>query len=303
MAHRAFIDLNPLIAAVDALCFRCSAIEGGDAVKRNPFGWPLSGELALRRLPTRDDDDDVPALRHSLHRLRKYQRRLFAGKRHGVLLVVQGMDAAGKDSLIRTLARGLDPVAFRAHSFGRPQGEELSHDFLWRVWRHLPARGQLVAFNRSHYEAVLSARLWPVPGEVPDPDWAGRYRAINEFEGHLHREGTRLVKVWLNTSPEERRHRLLNRLDSPRKRWKFDAADLDAWRARDRYLALAEETLTATHSEHAPWYLIPNDDKHRARARMAALLASVLHGLAPDYPPEDPDTLRCYRSLLGGDTP
>lgn len=266
------------------------------------YGWPVGGRLDLRRLPTLDEGDGVASLRRSRKRMREYQRRLFAGKRYGVLLVVQGMDAAGKDSLIRTLARGLDPVAFRSHSFGRPEGEEVRHDFLWRVWRHLPALGQVVAFNRSHYEAVLSGRLWPVAGEAHDPDWLGRYRAINEFEGLLHREGTRVVKVWLNTSAEERRRRLLKRLESPRKRWKFDDADIEAWHARDRYVALADEVLMATHTEHAPWYLIPNDDKRRARARVAALLADTLQALAPDYPEEDQSCICRYRELLGGES-
>lgn len=264
----------------------------------DPFGWPRAGALDVRTLPTRVAATGVTALADSLHRVHEHQRRLYAGRRYGVLLVVQGLDAAGKDSLIRTLARGMDPAAFRAHSFARPLGEELHHDFLWRVWRHLPELGEVVAFNRSHYEAVLAERLWPT--STMTPDWRGRYRAINEFEGHLHREGTRVLKVWLNTSEAEQRRRLLKRLDKPGKRWKFDPSDIEGWRAREHYLALLNETLIATHTEHAPWHLIANDDKSAARARVAALLADLLESLAPDYPHENIDCIEHYRALLRG---
>ncbi|MFP1679748.1 polyphosphate kinase 2 family protein [Alloalcanivorax sp. C16-2] len=264
----------------------------------DPYGWPRAGALDVRQLPARVVGNGVAPLADSLERIHEHQRRLYAGRRHGVLLVVQGLDAAGKDSLIRTLARAMDPAAFRAHSFARPLGEEVDHDFLWRVWRHLPARGQVVAFNRSHYEAVLAERLWPTA--EPPPDWRGRYRAINEFEGHLHREGMRLVKVWLNTSRDEQRRRLLKRLDKPRKRWKFDPSDIESWRARDRYLALVNETLTATHTDHSPWHLIANDDKHAARARVAALMADLLATLAPEYPRENIGCIEHYKALLRG---
>ena len=263
------------------------------------FGWPSGPTLNVQSLPTDYQEPPQQELDAVLDGLHEYQRRLFANRRHGVLLVVQGLDAAGKDSLIRTLARAMDPAAFRVHAFSRPLGEEVDHDFLWRVWRHLPARGEVVAFNRSHYEAVLAERLWPT-GDI-GVDWRGRYRAINEFEGHLHREGTRLIKVWLNTSQDEQRRRLLKRLDKPRKRWKFDPSDMDSWRARDRYLALVNETLTATHTDHAPWHLIPNDDKPSARARVAGLLADLLESLAPEYPREDIDCIEHYRALLRGE--
>ena len=264
----------------------------------DPYGWPRAGALDVRQLPTVVGSHGVAPLADSLDRIHEYQRRLYAGRRYGVLLVVQGLDAAGKDSLIRTLARALDPAAFRAHAFARPLGEEVRHDFLWRVWRHLPERGEVVAFNRSHYEAVLAERLWPT--DDIGVDWRGRYRAIKEFEGHLHREGTRLIKVWLNTSEDEQRRRLLKHLDKPRKRWKFDPSDMESWRARDRYLALVNETLTATHTDHAPWHLIPNDDKPSARARVAGLLADLLESLAPEYPREDIDCIEHYRALLRG---
>ena len=261
------------------------------------FGWPSGPTLNVQSLPTRFPDSPEPCLDTALAGLQEYQRRLFGNRRNGVLLVVQGLDASGKDSLIRTLAGAMDPAAFRVHGFSRPLGEEVDHDFLWRVWRHLPARGEVVAFNRSHYESVLAERLWPVTEHSSD-DWPLKYEAINAFEQHLHREGTRIIKIWLNTSREEQRRRLLKRLDKPRKRWKFDPADVESWMARESYLTLVNETLTATHTLHAPWHLIPNDDKHRARAAVAQLLLSTLQELAPEYPREDLQCIEHYRREL-----
>ncbi|MCK5886225.1 MAG: polyphosphate kinase [Alcanivorax sp.] len=261
------------------------------------FGWPSGPTLNVQSLPTDFHEPPQQDLDTVLDSLHEYQRRLFANRRHAVLLVVQGLDAAGKDSLIRTLARAMDPAAFRVHAFSRPLGEEVDHDFLWRVWRHLPARGEVAAFNRSHYESVLAERLWPVTEHSSD-DWPLKYEAINAFEQHLHREGTRIIKIWLHTSQEEQRRRLLKRLDKPRKRWKFDTADVESWLARDAYLSLVNETLTATHTLHAPWHLIPNDDKKNVRAAVAALLLSTLKELAPEYPQENSECIEHYRKVL-----
>ena len=240
-----------------------------------------------------------PDLGSALHEINEYQRRLFANRKHSVLLVMQGLDASGKDSLIRTVAQAMDPAAFRAHNFGRPVGEEVRHDFLWRIWRHLPERGEVVAFNRSHYEAVWAERLWPVSGYSGD-DWSRKYDTINTFEKHLDREGTRIIKIWLNTSQEEQRKRLIKRLDTPRKRWKFDQADIQGWQARADYLQLVNEVLPATHTDWAPWHVVPNDNKGAARAVVARLLADALKSLAPDYPAEDRFCIDEYRALLSG---
>ncbi|MDF1782310.1 MAG: polyphosphate kinase [Alcanivoracaceae bacterium] len=261
------------------------------------FGWPQSGRLDVRSLPTQVSSKD---LAEAVELLREHQRRLHANRRYAVLLVVQGLDAAGKDSLIRTLANAMDPAAFRVHTFSRPVGDEIYHDFLWRVWRHLPERGEVVAFNRSHYESVLAERLWPVSA-YSSVDWPLKYEAINCFEQHLHREGTRVIKIWLNTSKDEQRRRLLKRLDKPRKRWKFDPSDVETWQRRDDYLDLVNETLMATHTEHAPWHVIANDDKAAARAEVAWILAHVLTELAPDYPTENEECIERYRHLLAGD--
>jgi len=244
-----------------------------------------------------DSTGSVPQLETSLQDIGEYHRRLWANRKRAVLLVIHGPDTSGKDSLVRTLATYIDPAGFRACSFGRPTETEAGHDFLWRVTPHLPAYGQVVTFNRSHHEAVISERIWPVrePGSY---DWNARYRAIREFEQHLVRAATLVVKIWLNLSEDEHRQRLLKRLDKPRKRWKFDDSDIEGWKQRGRFLANAGQALAATHTEQAPWLIVPGDRKPEARAIVAALLADWLKQLAPEYPQEHPDVLEEYRRLL-----
>jgi polyphosphate kinase 2 (PPK2 family) len=244
-----------------------------------------------------DDSVRLPPLQASLEDIGEYQRRLWANRRQALLLVVHGTDTSGKDSLIRTLATYTDPAGFHAWSFSRPVGQEVRHDFLWRVVPFLPGFGDMVAFNRSHHEAVISERLWPVWPE-DTYHWPSRYQSIREFERHLVQEGTTILKVWLNLSEDEHRRRLLARLDKPRKRWKFDKSDIEGWVRRAEYEALAEETLAATHTEEAPWFVVPADRKEQTRAIVAAMVAEQLKRLAPAYPHEDRKVLAEYRRLL-----
>jgi PPK2 family polyphosphate:nucleotide phosphotransferase len=239
----------------------------------------------------------LPALEASLEEIGEYQRRLWANRKRALLVVIHGPDTSGKDSLIRTLATYADPAGFHAWSFGRPNETEAAHDFLWRVTPYLPAYGQMVAFNRSHHEAVIGERVWPVR-DAGTYHWPARFEAIRNFERHLVSEGTCVVKIWLNLSEDEHKQRLLKRLDKPRKRWKFDRSDIEGWKQRTRYQAFAEEALAQTHTEEAPWFIVPGDRKPQARAIVAALLAGVLKQLAPDYPAEHPDVLEDYRQLL-----
>ncbi len=242
-------------------------------------------------------DDDLMPLEASLEDIGEYQRRLWSNGTKAVLLIVHGMDASGKDSLIRTLATYMDPAGFHAWSFSRPTGAETKHDFLWRVVPFLPAFGEVVAFNRSHHEAVIAERLWPVH-EPERYDWQARYGSIRAFEQHLVEEGTVIIKCWLKLSPEEHKRRLIKRLDKPRKRWKFDPSDIEAWQKRDEYIRYAEESIAATHTPEAPWLIIPADRKPVARALVAAVLAERLRTLAPEYPREDESVLKAYRKLL-----
>lgn len=239
----------------------------------------------------------LPDLSDALEQIGEYQRRLWARQKRSLLLVFHGLDASGKDSLIRTLATRMDPAGFHAWSFRRPQGPEIRHDFLWRVTPLLPARGEVAAFNRSHHEATISERAWPVH-DSSEYDWQARHRSLRQFEEHLCREGTAILKFWLNLSPDEHRQRLLKRLEDPRKQWKFDPSDVEAWQRREELLGYTEETVAATHSESAPWFIIPGDSKPEARAIVAGLVADQLKRLAPDYPDADHPTLEQYHTLL-----
>ncbi len=248
-----------------------------------------------------EEGEGIPALQPSLELIGEHQRRLWANGEKACLMVFHGLDASGKDSLVRTLATYMDPAGFHAWSFGRPNGIEAKHDFLWRVVPYLPALGELVAFNRSHHEAVMAERLWPVRDES-HYNWQARYSAIRAFEQHLVQEGTTVLKVWLHLSEEEHRQRLIKRLDKPRKRWKFDHSDIEAWKRRQEYLGVVEEAIAATHTPEAPWLILPGDRKPVARALMARILAEQLEALAPEYPQEDDEVLEQYRELLRKDS-
>ena len=241
--------------------------------------------------------DTLAPLKESLKTIGEYQRRLWANRKRSLLLIVHGPDASGKDSLIRTLATYMDPASFHAWSFSRPLGNEVRHDFLWRIMPVLPGFGEVTAFNRSHHEAVIAERAWPV--RDPDSyDWPQRYAAIRHFEQHLVSEGTHIVKCWLNLSTKEHRKRLRKRLDDPRKQWKFDPSDIDAWRRRNELTRYAEEAIAATHTPEAPWLILPGDRKGVARAILAHLVADQLMVLAPHYPSADQRLLKQYRKIL-----
>lgn len=274
---------------------------GNDVMEVSPFAGARCFDPEkprFRDYPTLlDDDEEIPALEASLEEIGEYQRRLWANRRRALLVVVHGPDTSGKDSLIRTLATYADPAGFHAWSFSRPQGAEVRHDFLWRVTSYLPGLGEMVVFNRSHHEAVIAERVWPVHA-ADSYNWDNRYQSICNFERHLVQEGTTILKVWLNLSEDEHRRRLLKRLDKPRKRWKFDKSDIDGWVRRSEYEAFAEEAMAATHTREAPWFVVPGDRKPRARAIVAKILAEQLRQLAPDYPSEDEAVLGEYRQLL-----
>ncbi|WP_166254962.1 polyphosphate kinase [Marinobacter salicampi] len=270
----------------------------------NPIPFPAEpwffepGKPRLADYPCKvADASTLPNLETSLKAIGEYQRRLWANREKAVLLIVHGTDASGKDSLIRTLAAYMDPAGFHAWSFSRPGGAEKHHDFLWRVTPMLPAFGEVAAFNRSHHEAVIAERAWPV-WQLHRYNWEARYASIRFFERHLVQEGTTVLKFWLNLSADEHRRRLLKRLDKPHKQWKFDPSDIEAWERRDELLGYAEEALAATHLPEAPWLIIPGDSKPNARAIIARLLADKLRELAPEYPSADKALLARYRRML-----
>jgi PPK2 family polyphosphate:nucleotide phosphotransferase len=231
-------------------------------------------------------------LEKNLEELEAAQDLLYADDRYAVLIVLQAMDAAGKDGTIKHVMSGVNPQGCQVFSFKQPSTEELDHNFLWRYMKCLPERGRIGIFNRSYYEDVLVVKVHPeildrqkLPtGKRGKSFWEGRYEDINAFERHLARNGTILLKFFLNVSKGEQKRRFLERLERPEKNWKFSAADLAERGRWDDYMAAYEEALNATSTEWAPWYVIPADHKWAARAIVADLLTTTLCSLDLHYP-------------------
>ena len=221
------------------------------------------------------------------------QQLHYASNRHALLLIFQGMDAAGKDGAIRHVMSGINPQGCEVSSFKQPNAEELEHDFLWRTTCRLPERGRIGIFNRSYYEEVLVVRVHPedlrnegLSKELRDDKskWEDRYRSIVDFEQHLDRNNTRVVKVFLHISKDEQRKRFLARIDDPDKNWKLSLADLHEKKFWKDYVKAYEECLGATSTHHAPWYVVPADDKDDARLIVSQIVLDALKALKPSYP-------------------
>lgn len=236
--------------------------------------------------------DGVALLGQKIELLAEYQARLAAQGTHGVLVVLQAIDAGGKDGTIRHVMSGVNPQGVSVHSFKVPSTLELNHDFLWRYAQRLPERGRLAIFNRSHYEEVLVVRVHPenlerqkLPPAARDGDvWTRRYREINDWERYLVDNGIAVVKIFLNLSNEEQRRRFLRRIDLPEKNWKFSAADVRERRYWDQYQDAFSEMLSHTSTEWAPWYVIPADRKWFARIGAGAVIVDTLMRIDPRYP-------------------
>jgi len=226
--------------------------------------------------------------------LADYQDRLAAQDTFGMLLVLQGIDAAGKDGTIKHVMSGVNPQAVEVRAFRQPSAEELDHDFLWRCQRALPGRGRIGIFNRSHYEEVLVVRVHPdllaaehMPAASGDV-WARRYREINDWERYLVDNGIHVVKVMLNLSKREQAKRFLKRIDHPEKNWKFSPSDVRERRYWDDYQRAFEDMLSHTSTKWAPWYVVPADHKWFSRLATAAVLVAALDAINPKYPAADP---------------
>ncbi|MEI7547861.1 MAG: polyphosphate kinase 2 family protein [Actinomycetota bacterium] len=214
-------------------------------------------------------------------RLEVLQQRLFAEERRSVLLVLQAMDAAGKDGTIRTIMSGVNPAGVHVSSFGVPGGPETQHDYLWRVHAEVPAKGQIGIFNRSHYEDVLIVR---VKGFAPRTVWSKRYDHIRGFEQLLADEGTTVIKCFLNVSQEAQRERLQERIDDPEKRWKFRKGDLDDRALWPKYMQAYEDALSRTSTAAAPWYVVPADRNWVRNLAVAKILLHHLEKMKPQIP-------------------
>lgn len=262
----------------------------------SPYLVPFDGTFRVTEAsttPVTDGHDHKGRHRKVARReLNKLQRVLAAGDRHAVLLVFQAMDAAGKDSTIRAVMQGVDPSGCQVFSFKKPSSLELDHDFLWRTTCRLPERGRIGIFNRSQYEEVLVVRVHPgilEAQKLPDPInietiWDDRLKSIREQEEHLARNGTVVLKFWLNVSKDEQKRRFLARLDDPDKNWKFEPGDVVERRHWDDYMHAYEEALNATSRPWAPWYAIPADDKLYMQARVASITIAALQSIGLEYP-------------------
>jgi PPK2 family polyphosphate:nucleotide phosphotransferase len=211
--------------------------------------------------------------------------RLYSEGKRSLLIILQGMDTAGKDGVIRKVLSGVDPVNVRVAAFKRPTPEELSHDFLWRVHKATPPHGEVAIFNRSHYEDVLAPRVHHL---VADATWKSRYDRINDFEQLLVESGTTIVKLFLHLSRDEQRRRLQARLENPKKRWKFKQGDLVERKLWDDYQKAYADLLTKCSTEHAPWHIVPADHKWYRDYACSGILREALEKIDPQFPEEEP---------------
>ena len=259
----------------------------------NPRHFKLADHDPAERFGLATDIEDVkPILADGIARLEELQQRLYADGRWAVLLVFQGMDAAGKDGVIKHVMSGVNPQGCEVHAFKTPSTEELAHDFLWRTGKVLPERGRIGIFNRSHYEEVLVVRVHPEmlqrqklpPGVTGKNLWKHRFKDVRAFEHHLARNGTLVLKFHLRISKEEQRKRFLARLDEPSKRWKFSMADVAERAHWDRYMAAYEDMIRETSTDYAPWYVVPADHKHVTWLVVSAAIIEALEKLKLGYP-------------------
>jgi PPK2 family polyphosphate:nucleotide phosphotransferase len=228
-----------------------------------------------------------------MEKLSSLQQLHYASNRYALLVIFQGMDSAGKDGAIRHVMSGVNPEGCEVYSFKQPSAEELQHDFLWRSTCRLPERGRIGIFNRSYYEEVLVVRVHPellrsqgLPQKLRNEKsiWAQRYDSIRDLEKHLHRNDTQTIKIFLHLSYEEQRRRFLERIDVPEKNWKFNASDIHERKYWKHYMRAYEECLHATSTHHAPWYVVPADDKENARLIVSQIVLDVLGNLKMAYP-------------------
>ena len=271
----------------------------------------VDGKTKLDDLPTsiksffKSKPDYQRILRRHIDRLSELQNLLYAADRYAVLLIFQAMDAAGKDGAIKHVMSGVNPQGCQVFSFKHPSAEDLDHDFLWRTTVCLPERGRIGIFNRSYYEEVLVVRVHPeilraqrLPAESLEGHiWSGRYRSIVELEEHLQRNGTRIVKFFLHVSKEEQRKRFLQRIDDPRKNWKFSMADMQERGRWKDYMKAYEECINATSTHASPWYVVPADDKKNARLIISQIVVETLESLQLSYPKVDKERLQELRSI------
>jgi len=281
-------------------------------INSNRFRLREGDDVNLKKWPTliepvyKSKEEYAELLEEHIEQLSSMQQLHYATNRHALLLIFQGMDAAGKDGAIRHVMSGVNPQGCQVYSFKHPSATELEHDFLWRTTRDLPERGRIGIFNRSYYEEVLIVRVHPdiLHGEglVDAPHherkiWHDRYRSIVDLEHHLYVNGTRIIKFFLHLSKREQRKRFLARIDEPDKNWKFSSADIQERQFWPRYVKAYEECLSATSTRHAPWYVVPADDKESSRLIVSTIVLDTFAGLKMAYPKADAKRRRELQSI------
>lgn len=264
-------------------------------------GWDQTDELkSVGKKQAKERAHDI--LQASIEDLSESQQLLYADDRYALLIVLQAMDAAGKDGTIKHVMSGVNPQGCQVFSFKQPSAEELDHNFLWRYMKSLPERGRIGIFNRSYYEDVLVVKVHSelleqqklTVKKFGKPFWQARYDDINAFERHLVRNGTIVLKFFLHLSKKEQKRRFIKRLDHPEKNWKFSLADLKERNHWDDYVDAYEKAISATSTEWAPWFVVPADDKWATRAIVAAIVTSTLRNLKLKFPKMDDE----QRNLL-----
>lgn len=281
--------------------------------------FKISSQIKIKSLQTKYNlEDDEKEIEKQMNKLSKkladIQNTMYAHGKYSVLMCIQGMDTAGKDSLIREVFKEFNVRGIEAHSFKKPTDLELKHDYLWRHYIALPARGKFGIFNRTHYENVLVTRVHPnyllyenMPdiqseADVTDAFWERRFKEINNFEKHISDNGTIIFKFFLNLSKEEQKNRLLRRLNRPDKNWKFESGDLKERKLWDTYQDCYEDLLNKTSKAHAPWFNVPADDKPTARYIVAKILYDTLKQyddiVEPVMPSDEKENIDFYKSQL-----
>jgi PPK2 family polyphosphate:nucleotide phosphotransferase len=297
------------MAAQRGVLFFSVSVDQPMKIESQKFRVREGAKVKLKKWPTqirpfyKSKEHYQKILAEHIRELSKHQSLLYAQNRYAVLVIFQAMDAAGKDGAIKHVLSGINPQGCEVFSFKCPSAEDLEHDFLWRTTCRLPERGRIGIFNRSYYEEVLIVRVHPeliraqqIPEELLDEKtiWEKRYRSILDLEKHLHRNGTRIVKFFLHLSRDEQRRRFLERIDDPEKNWKFSQADIVERKFWEDYMRAYEACLGATSTDHAPWHVVPADDKENARLIISHVILDTLKSLKMSYP----KTSRAHRREL-----
>lgn len=274
------------------------------------------GKVNLKKWPTnikpifKSKDQYHQILGEHINEMSSLQSLLYATNKYSLLIIFQGMDAAGKDSAIKHVMSGVNPQGCQVFSFEHPSEEELDHDFLWRTTRCLPERGRIGIFNRSYYEEVLIVKVHPeilasqhLPNEFLDKKtiWQDRYSSIVNLEKHLHRNGTRVIKFFLHLSKDEQQKRFLQRIDAPEKNWKFGLADIEERKFWKEYMKAYEDCLNSTSTTNSPWFVVPADNKGNTRLIVSQIILNILRELQMTYPKPDSKRrkeLKSIRKLL-----